>query len=95
MSQLDERKLIHIGMDGPNVNLKFADLIGEDRSNQKLPVLLELGTCNCHVLHGAFQVINRCIVVSGNDLELQNVTNGWKALESNEKWTKIWTIAKP
>ena len=54
---LDPRKLIQIGMDGPNVNLKLHRLFAEDRKkiDPDLPELIEIGTCSLHVVHGALQ----------------------------------------
>ena len=43
-------------MDGPNVNWKMLDLTVEDRnSNETYPNLLDVGSCNLHVVHGAFR----------------------------------------
>lgn len=54
---LDLRKLIQIGMDGPNVNLKLHKLFVEDRKkiDPDLPELIDIGTCSLHVVHGALQ----------------------------------------
>ena len=54
--QLDLKKLIQISMDGPNVNWKLLDSIAEDRSsNEQYPIMLNVGTCSLHVVHGAFR----------------------------------------
>ena len=54
--QLDLKKLIQISMDGPNVNWKLLDSIAEDRSsNEQYPILLNVGSCSLHVVHGAFR----------------------------------------
>ena len=54
---LDARKLIQIGMDGPNVNLKLHRLFAEDRKkiDPDLPELIDIGTSSLHVVHGALQ----------------------------------------
>ena len=50
------RKLLQICMDGPNVNWKLLDTIAEDRSsNEQYPILLNVGSCSLHVVHGAFR----------------------------------------
>ena len=54
--QLDMKKLLQISMDGPNVNWKLLDTIAEDRSsNEQYPILLNVGSCSLHVVHGAFR----------------------------------------
>ena len=54
--KLDLKNVIHISMDGPNVNWKMLDLIVEDRnSNETYPNLLDVGSCSLHVVHGAFR----------------------------------------
>ena len=55
LSGLDiRRNLVHLGMDGPNVNFavqrEIEILKGEDN-----PQLLEIGSCVLHVLHGAYK----------------------------------------
>ena len=52
--QLDLKKLIQISMDGPNVNWKVLDLIAED-SNEQYLILLNVGSCSLHVVHGTFR----------------------------------------
>ena len=43
-------------MDEPNVNWKLLDSIAEDRSsNEQYPILLNVGSCSLHVVHGAFR----------------------------------------
>ena len=41
--------------DGPNVNLKFLDNLREQRRDQNLKELLEIGTCGLHIVHNAFK----------------------------------------
>ena len=54
--QLHLKKLIQISADGPNVNWKLLDSIAEDRSsNEQYPILLNVGSCSLHVVHGAFR----------------------------------------
>ena len=54
--QLDLKKLIQISMDGPNGNWKLLDSIAKDRiSNEQYPILLNVGSCSLHVVHGAFR----------------------------------------
>ena len=54
---LDNRKLIQIRMDGPNVNLKSHKLFVKDRKkvDPDLPDLIDIGTCGLHVVLGALQ----------------------------------------
>jgi hypothetical protein len=57
VAELDMTKLVQVGMDGPNVNLKTGQLLTEDRKgiDPEIPELLEVGVCNLHVLHGALK----------------------------------------
>ena len=52
-----------ISSDGPNVNLRFLDIVREDRKDKSQKPLLEIGTCGLDVIHGS-------IKHSGN-------ANGW------------------
>lgn len=70
ISDLDEKKVVHVGMDGPNVNIKVANLLKEEREIEDRPALLELGTCSLHVVHGALQTGNlNCILSINGHLE--------------------------
>lgn len=56
---IDFNKIIHLSMDGPNVNLKMKqDLIDEKAvlNEGKGPKMLETGTCSLHVVSNAFKV---------------------------------------
>ena len=57
LAPLDMTKMLQLGMDGPNVNLKLARLLTEDRKQEdaNMPDLIEIGSCSLHVIHGAFQ----------------------------------------
>ena len=50
--------LAQISMNGPNVNWNIADMLKQYRKEEdsSSPVLLELGICGLHVLHGACQI---------------------------------------
>nr|XP_042905445.1 uncharacterized protein LOC122270779 [Parasteatoda tepidariorum] len=58
LSILNISKMVQISMDGPNVNHKFfKDLKAEirDESQDGHPIILNMGSCGLHVLHGAFK----------------------------------------
>lgn len=56
MKDLNYRNLIQISMDGPSVNWSFIEkLKNQLERDPGDPVLLELGSCSLHVVHGAFQ----------------------------------------
>lgn len=58
LSDLKISAITQISMDGPNVNHKFfKDLKSEleEESEGDSPVLLNMGSCGLHVLHGAFK----------------------------------------
>ena len=54
-------KLVMLSMDGPNVNWKFHDTLQEYRQeeNPQSPLLLVIGSCGLHVLHGAYQTAHK------------------------------------
>jgi hypothetical protein len=54
-------KLVMLSMDGPNVNWKFLDDLGAYRKeeNPEAPLLLIMGSCGLHVLHGAYQTAHK------------------------------------
>ena len=54
--ELEKKKMLQISMDGPNVNWKLYDSIVEKRSeNDDYPGLIDIGSCNLHIVHGAFR----------------------------------------
>ena len=55
IDNLDQDKMIQISMDGPKVNESFYKKIVELRSSEDRKPLLDLGTCNLHIIHGAFK----------------------------------------
>ena len=55
-SNLDLRFLLHTGMDGPNVNLKFEELLKSSDIFKKLnKCILDIGTCPLHITHNGFR----------------------------------------
>ena len=56
-AKLNAEKIIQVGMDGPNSNLKFyRDLVNSRELDMpNAPSLLDIGTCGLHVVHGAFR----------------------------------------
>ena len=44
-----------ISSDGPNVNVRFLDLVREDRKDKSQKPLLEIGTCGLRVTHGSIK----------------------------------------
>ena len=58
--------LLHLGMDGPNVNLKFEQELAKHFTEQYGSEFLTIGTCTLHKVHNAFRKgLNAC----GFDLE--------------------------
>src|SRR5258706_98186 len=56
MKDLNCRKLIQISMNGPSVNWSFIEkLKNKFERDPGDPLLLELGSCSLHIVHGAFQ----------------------------------------
>ena len=42
-------------MDGPSVNLKFYNEIVEDRQGNIVHSLIDIGSCNLHIMYGSFK----------------------------------------
>ena len=55
------KNLVQLSMDGPNVNWKFQDELESHRldENPEAPLLLVMGSCGLHVLHGAYQTAHK------------------------------------
>ena len=55
LNELDLTKLIQISMDGTNSNLIFSSKIKKLRIKDELVSLFDFGSCNLHVILGAFK----------------------------------------
>jgi hypothetical protein len=56
MTGLAFHKLIQVSMDGPSVNWAFLQKLKSKLERDKdEPVILEIGSCTLHIMHGAFQ----------------------------------------
>ena len=42
-------------MDGPSVNLKFYYEIVQDRQENMVHLLIDIGSCSLHIVHGSFK----------------------------------------
>ena len=49
--------LAQVSMNGPNVNWKMYKLVEKRGENEHLPVLINVGSCGFHVVHGAFRCV--------------------------------------
>ena len=54
-SKLDKSKVYHISMDGPHVNHKFLRSLKIDWMKELIHKLVDIGTCNLHIVSGAFK----------------------------------------
>lgn len=54
-SRLDRGKVYHISMDGPNVNHAFMRALKRDWESSLMHKLVEIGSCNLHIVSGAFK----------------------------------------
>ena len=61
-SMLDQSKLVQISSDGPNVNLKFLQIIKDRREELDHLPLIDIATCGLHTVRGSF---NTGLVASG------------------------------
>ena len=55
VKDLNPNKLIQIGMDGPNVNLKLLKMIQTERSENEQHQLIDIGSCGLHTIHNSFK----------------------------------------
>ena len=54
-SDLNMNNLIQIGMDGPNVNWKFYDLMSQKLKTDFNNTIINVGSCGLHVMNNSFQ----------------------------------------
>ena len=55
LTDLNPSKMIQVSMDGPSFNLKFVECLSNLRESKGLPGLIDIGVCQLHAMHGAFQ----------------------------------------
>ena len=55
LSGFDLPKNLQISVDDPNVNLKFLKGVKKEIEEAKLSKLMDIGSCNLHIVHGAFK----------------------------------------
>ena len=48
-------KMIQVSMDSPSVKLKFLEVPKKFKEESDLPKLIDIGSCNLHVVYGAFK----------------------------------------
>ena len=48
------KKLLMLGSDGPNVNIKVSRLVNEEIKALNRKPLIDIGTCSIHLVHNAF-----------------------------------------
>ena len=53
--ELDRSKLYQISMDGSILNLKFYNKIVQDRQENMVHSLIDIGSCSLHIVHGSFK----------------------------------------
>jgi hypothetical protein len=73
--------IIMVGSDGPNVNKKVLRLINEEVKSVRGKGLVNIGTCNIHVIHNAFQRGLEELGTDSSDLVvfMYNFFDGWPA----------------
>ena len=55
LATINTINLTQLCMDSPSVNWLLLNLLEKQREQQELPKLLNIGSCNLHVIHGAFK----------------------------------------
>ena len=56
LEKLDLSRMIQVGMDGPTTNWSFMKKLNAAREKDELPGLIDIGSCNLHIIHGAFKI---------------------------------------
>lgn len=69
-ASLSSKNLIMLGSDGPNVNKKVMQLINDKMIVERKKPLIDIGTCNIHILHNAYQYALRELGDNGSELIL-------------------------
>ena len=54
-AKLDKSKIYHVSMDGPSVNHNFLRSLKRDWEKALIHKLIDIGTCNLHIISGAFK----------------------------------------
>ena len=67
ISDIHKSKILQVPSDGPNVNLLFLDKLNEQRKEEELDALIDIGTCGLHTIHGSLKAGAK---VSGWELNL-------------------------
>jgi len=60
-SKLSLNKMLMLGMDGPNVNLKLERLLSKKVEEVRGSTLLKIGSCNLHIIHNAYEKGLQCL----------------------------------
>ena len=47
--------MAQISVDGPSVHLKFLQRVQDHREVREQPLLVDIGSCGLHTIHGAFK----------------------------------------
>ena len=55
ISDIDKSKILQVSSDGPNVNLLFLFNLTEQRKEEELDPLIDIGTCGLHTIHGSLK----------------------------------------
>ena len=55
LATINSINLTQLSMDGPSVNWLLFDLLKKQHEEQELPKLLNIGSCNLHVIHSSFK----------------------------------------
>ena len=54
---MNDSSIIHLSMERPSVNHKFYRDLKEYREREKLPEMINFGSCDLHILHAAFKSV--------------------------------------
>ena len=55
LKDVDTSKVLHVSMDGPSTNKLFLEEMQKERRLEQMREVIDIGTCNLHTIHGAFE----------------------------------------
>lgn len=55
LGELPTKNMLQLSMDGPRTNWNVLELLNNQRSVSEVPLLIDIGSCGLHVIHGAFR----------------------------------------
>ena len=55
IKELDKNNFLQISSDGPNVSLKYLEMMAENKETKALSPLIDIGTCGLHTVRSSLK----------------------------------------